>query len=183
MSLAGSIPANARITVDGNSVRSTRVKLPAGRHRLQIVAEGFRPHQATVAIVANQTYVHNVALASGESEPEEPAAPSGVNCEATSSVANPNRACYDTRPNPRGILQIAMPEACAGNATAATVLVRVSAAGEVVGTPIATSPGSCRAFGAAAAAYAEQLTFQPATKNGQAVTVWVTIPIRPTPRP
>jgi hypothetical protein len=111
-----------------------------------------------------------------------PSAP-GTGCEAINvGLANSHHLCYDTRPNPRGQLQIAVPDGCANRATTAEILVRVDANGQVIGTPAATSRGSCPAFALQAAAYAADLTFVPATKSNAPVAAWVKILIRPAPR-
>ncbi|MBI1722377.1 MAG: protein kinase [Gemmatimonadetes bacterium] len=179
------VPNGARVRVDRAAKTGTSFKLPVGVHRVEIEAQGFASYTARVTIALNQTNVHNVTMEPAGAAPPAtpPGAPTTVNCEATNiGLQNPNRACYDTRPNPNGILQIAIPDACGGNATAATVLVRVDAQGQVVGNPTATSRGSCQAFGLAAAAYAGDLTFRPALKNNQPVAAWTTILIRPAPR-
>jgi hypothetical protein len=102
-----------------------------------------------------------------------------VPCESpTLSMNNPNRACWDSRPVPRSAPAIRMPTACRGAASAATVLVHVSASGEVVGNPTVIGRSSCAAFGQAAAAYAADASFQPALKDGRPVPSWVRLLIR-----
>ncbi|MDO8665469.1 MAG: PEGA domain-containing protein, partial [Gemmatimonadales bacterium] len=156
--------------------------LGVGPHTVVVEAQGYRPYTATVTIRANQTRVHDVTMAATTAT-TTPTTPPGVNCEATNiGLANRNHVCYDTRPNPRGLLQIAVPDGCPSGATAATILLRVSAEGQVVVPPTATVRGSCPAFALAAAAYAQDLSFRPATKNNAAVAAWVTILIRPAPR-
>ncbi|MDP3772836.1 MAG: protein kinase [Gemmatimonadales bacterium] len=183
------VPSGAQVRIDRQPTTGTQIKLPVGRHTVEIEAQGFRPYSVRVDIALNQTKVQNVVLvaAGGTATPTTPAAPPapaapGVNCEATSSVSNPGKACYDNRPVPRGAPQITIPDGCPSGTTAATILLRVSADGQVVGTPTATQRGSCPAFALAAAAYAQDLSFQPATKNNAPVAAWTTILIRPAPR-
>ena len=95
-------------------------------------------------------------------------------------VKNPDRACYDSRPVPQDRLPwIRTPASCAGGASPATVLVRVSAAGAVEGRPSATRPSSCTAFTDSALAAAAAIGFAPALKNGQPVAAWTLVLVRP----
>jgi hypothetical protein len=111
-----------------------------------------------------------VAMATAASQCAEP----GI------GVKNPGRRCYDTRPVPQDRLPlIPTPPACAGAASPATVLVRVSASGAVEGRPSATRPSSCRAFTDSALAAAAAIGFAPALKNGQPVAAWTLVLVRP----
>lgn len=96
------------------------------------------------------------------------------------SVLNVRSVCYDARPRPRTLTLLPRPASCAGRVTPANILVQVSAAGEVVGNPTVSKASNCPAFNAQAQAQALDLTFQPATKNGQPVVAWMIVPFRPT---
>jgi len=101
------------------------------------------------------------------------------NCEApTTSIANPNQVCWTARPNPLSTPTMAAPASCAGAPTAATVLVHVSVTGEVLGAPSAYG-SNCVQFNQAAAAYAQDMRFSPATKNNQNVSAWIRILVQP----
>jgi len=185
LSLAGNIPAGARFTADGRTI--TRVqKLAPGRHRLRVEATGFQAYTATVTIASAQTLVHNVQLQAASTSPTptpEPTAPAPtVNCaNPATGVLNPGRACYDTRPSPRTAAAMTQPESCSGVVSSATVLLQVSATGDVV-TASPRQNSNCAAFTAAAVAFARDMAFTPATKNGQPVSAWIALPIRPLPR-
>jgi TonB family protein len=73
---------------------------------------------------------------------------------------------------------MAAPASCAGAPTAATVLVHVSVTGEVLGAPSAYG-SNCVQFNQAAAAYAQDMRFSPATKNNQNVSAWIRILVQP----
>jgi len=97
---------------------------------------------------------------------------------------NADRSCYDSRPVPEGRLpQIVAPAECRGTPRPATVLVRVSADGEVVGQPSILTPSDCAAFTAAATALAVDMTFSPAVKNGRPVAAWTYVLVRPAAAP
>ncbi len=100
------------------------------------------------------------------------------------AAKNADRACYDSRPVPEGRLpQIPVPPACAGTPQPATVLVRVSEAGAVTGTPNVVSRSDCPAFTEAAAGLARAMTFSPALKAGRPVAAWTHVLVRPAAAP
>jgi hypothetical protein len=97
---------------------------------------------------------------------------------------NADRACFDSRPVPEGRLpQIPVPPACPGTPQPATVLVRVSEAGAVAGTPSVVSRSDCPAFTEAAAGLARAMTFSPALKAGRPVAAWTYVLVRPAAAP
>jgi hypothetical protein len=70
------------------------------------------------------------------------------------------------------------PSSCTGRVRPATVLLRVSAAGQVESAALRTR-SNCAAFNALAVSYArEQLVFRPATKGGQPVAAWILLVIQ-----
>jgi serine/threonine protein kinase len=121
------------------------------------------------------------------SQPERAAAaatasaPSREECDrnATVSLHNPDRACYDTKPNPLTPPVVAVPSACVGTQPPVSVMVHVSATGDVVGTPTPMGRSRCPQFRDAAVAQALDLRFAPARKSGQPVSAWTQVLIRP----
>jgi hypothetical protein len=93
---------------------------------------------------------------------------------------NANRACYDTRPTPRTPPVLPAPQSCTGEVTPATVMLRVSAMGEVE-MASATVRSNCAAFTELAVAFARDLAFAPATKGAAPVPAWIAVLIRPLP--
>jgi len=185
LSLAGNIPAGARITADGRAI--TRIqKLDPGSHRLRVEAAGFQTYSTNVTIASAQTLVHSVALQAATAAPTEPTggtptAPA-VNCSnPTFGMLNRNNACFDTRPAARSAAATTQPEGCSGVVSPATILVQVSATGDVV-TASPRVSSNCADFTAVAVAYARDMAFSPATKNGQPVAAWMQLLIRPLPR-
>jgi hypothetical protein len=60
--------------------------------------------------------------------------------------------------------------------------VHVSVTGDVTGNPIPARRSPCAAFQSVAIATAQNLRFQPAKKNGQPVSAWTQVLIRPARR-
>jgi len=195
LSLAN-VPQGARVTVDGRTA-STREKLAPGRHRLRVEATGFQRYESLVDIAANQTTSHAVAMAPAQvaaqptpatptpaaTTPQaQPSSAPAANCSQPAfGLLNQRNACFDVRPSPRTPPAIQQPEACVGPASAATVLVRISASGDVESAS-ASSNSSCAAFTEAAVAFARDLAFSPATKGGQPVAAWFRMLVRALPR-
>jgi TonB family protein len=188
LSLSGAIPPNATITVGGRRA-SLRSKLPPGRHRLRVEARGFQPYEALVDIASSRTTSHTVTLlpvagaaAPAAATPQASAAAPAADCANPSvGVRNINNACYATRPSPRTPPQVTPPSTCTGRVSPATVLLRVTASGDVE-TASVQSRSTCAAFNDAAVAFARDLAFAPATRNGSPVAAWIQLLIRPAPR-
>jgi len=107
-------------------------------------------------------------------------ATSAVNCgNPVVSLRNPNKACWDIAPTPLSAPVVAVPNVCGRATSGVAVLAHVSAEGSVLGTPVVTQRVQCSAFGQAAAAFARDLRFQPATKSGSGVAAWTQVFIRP----
>jgi len=196
LSLEGNIPQGARITANRRRI-GLRQKLPPGRYAVRIQADGFRPYDATVSIASTATTVHTVTLQPiqvattptpgvqppGGPTPQPPTGAPAANCTQPSfGRLNANNACYDTRPTTRTPLIIPAPESCTGTVRPATVTLRVTSSGQVE-TASATAPSNCAAFTALAVAFAGDLVFAPATKGGQPVAAWISLLVRPQPRP
>jgi predicted Ser/Thr protein kinase len=187
LSLSGNIPRGATITVDGRR-GSEHEKLPPGRHSLRVEAPGFQRYEAQVDIASGQVSPHTVTMLPAASAPPAAAAPQASSTAPAADCANPsigvrntNNACFNVRPSPRTLPMAAAPASCTGTITPATVLLRVSATGDVATAQI-NGRSSCAAFNDAALAVSRDLSFTPATKGGQPVEAWVLQLIRPISR-
>jgi len=102
-------------------------------------------------------------------------------CEAgLVSIANPNHACWDTRPAPLAQPMVGVPASCgAGALPALTLNVHVSPTGDVLQAVAAARGSPCRAFQLAAVAQVQDFRFTPAKKGGQNVGAWTQLVIRP----
>ena len=112
------------------------------------------------------------------------ALPSRQECDAspTASLRNPGKACWDTPPNAQTAPVIDVPSSCQRVPGPLSVLLQVSASGDVVGTPTALHHSPCAAFESRAISQAGDLKFRPARKNGEAVIAWKQQPIFPARR-
>jgi len=95
------------------------------------------------------------------------------------SLAGGRGVCWDTRPNPLGLLEIQVPAACSGTPTPATFQVHVAASGEVVAGTANAWGSTCPAFNEVAKAQVDAMKFQPATKDSRPVSAWYKNFIRP----
>jgi serine/threonine protein kinase len=210
--LGGSIPAGARVTLNGEQKAGPEIRVPAGSYTLRIEAQGYRPFEQRITVAAGGLRPVKVqmptttAAATGQpsgqpatqpagqpvtqpagqpaTQPAGTAAatppPAACTTNPTMSVLNARRACWDVRPTPRTPTLLAPPASCSGRITPANILVQVSPQGEVVGNPSVQKASNCPAFTAQAQAQAMDLTFVPATKNGQPVVAWAIVPFRST---
>jgi hypothetical protein len=112
------------------------------------------------------------------------ALPSRELCErsATVSLRNRGNACYDSQPNPLTPPVAEVPASCPRVPPGLPVTVHVSVTGDVTGNPIPARRSPCAAFQSVAIATAQNLRFQPAKKNGQPVSAWTQVLIRPARR-
>lgn len=113
--------------------------------------------------------------------PATPAAEAGSPSDCASptvSISNPNGSCWDNRPVPRVIPRVVRPAECGRGVTSASVLVHVSAAGEVIGRPVISRRSSCAMFSQVAVAFALDVTFEPATLRGRGVDAWTVLAVQ-----
>ena len=137
-------------------------------------AATYRPARKAGRPVAAWTTV-DVAVRAGTAVP---ASVSASCSQPGFGMLNANRACYDTRPTPRTPPVLPAPQSCTGAVTPATVVLRVSASGEVE-MASATVRSNCAAFTEQAVAFARDLVFTPAVKGGAPVPAWIAVLIRP----
>ena len=103
-----------------------------------------------------------------------------LNCDApTTSIQNPNAACYDTKANERNAPLVRPPATCTGDPGFVQLLVHVSATGEVLGQPTVFRRSSCAGFDQLAMSYMADMPFDPARKQGNGVTSWKYVLVRP----
>jgi len=175
--IMGDIPTGARVTVDGRAT-TLRAKLPAGRHRLRVEATGFQRYEAQVDVRSNAITVTRVGLVAA---PGLASVVEGDCASPQAGLQNRNNTCYDVRPGPRTPPAFVAPASCTGTTTPASVLLRVDAVGNVE-TVSMLIRSNCAAFTELALAFARDLIFTPASKNGRFVSAWLSLPVRPLPK-
>ena len=194
--LGGTIPRGASVTVDGQLKTGTAIPMPAGRYTVRVTAAGFQDFTQQVTVVAGRPASVKVRMPpqlAGTTTPTTTpqtttptttppttggAPPPQCASNPTFSLANRGNACYDQRPRPRTTPIMPAPESCTGRVTPVTLMLKVSAQGEVDGQPSVIRRSNCDAFTQNASSYALDLTFTPATKNGTPVAVWYNLQIQ-----
>jgi serine/threonine-protein kinase len=194
--LGGTVPAGATVTVNGQRHTGTRIEVPSGQARLEIAAQGYQTFSRRVDVPAGGVRNVKVEMAAAAAAAPTTATPAPTTATpaptppsaATAAAAlcatpqgstrNTGRACWDTRPIARTAPVLPAPADCPASTRSVSLLVNVSAQGEVVGNPTVQTRSGCASFDAAAQAQILDITFQPAVKNGQPVAAWVVIQFR-----
>jgi serine/threonine-protein kinase len=194
--LGGTIPRGASVTVDGQPKAGTAIPMPAGRYTVRVTATGFQDFTQQVTVVAGRpasvkvrmlqqlagtttpTTTPQTTTTTTTPPPTGGAPPPQCASNPSFSLANRGNACYDQRARPRTAPIMPAPESCTGNVTPVTLMLKVSAQGEVDGQPSVSRRSNCDAFTQNASSYALDLTFTPATKNGTPVAVWMNLQIQ-----
>ncbi|MGD0992323.1 MAG: serine/threonine-protein kinase [Gemmatimonadales bacterium] len=102
------------------------------------------------------------------------------NCDApTTSIQNPHSDCYDSPANARNAPLIRPPATCTVDPGATTLLVHVSATGEVMQQPTVTGRSKCAGFDQMAVSYMADMPFDPARKRSAGVASWKYVLVRP----
>jgi serine/threonine protein kinase len=180
----GTAPPNPRVTLNGQPQRAMRVKVPVGQHNLRIEADGFQVYTNRVTVRNNQVSSVDVTMRAAAARDTTTRTAGGTpspRCasDPSYSIANQRNECYDRRPSTRVAPRLTPPSTCTGNITPVTLMVNVSASGEVVGSPSVLRNSSCREFGSSAQAWVADLTFVAATKGGQPVAAWMQLQVQP----
>ena len=131
---------------------------------------GVRSAESVVVAQAADTTAARPPAAAPHDAATDCASPSG-------GLLNPGGRCFDTRPAPRTPPMLPVPSSCGDQVGSPTVLVRVSAIGEVGMASIQERSG-CEVFDAAATALVRDILFTPATKSGGPVAAWVRVLVR-----
>jgi predicted Ser/Thr protein kinase len=176
--LEGTIPSGAQVRIAGRTIPATGGKLPPGRHNLAITATGYQPYNAVITITSNQVQRHTVTMVAAAPPDTTTRAPRTADCSRWQvSNNNPGQACWDSRPQPRTAPTATAPADCQRPPQRVSMVVRVSASGDVIGTPFPYRNSGCSALDQAAAAAVSDVAFLPAQKDGRAVEAYVVIPV------
>jgi len=178
--LRGAIPADARVTMDGQMVRGTQLDLLPGTHKLAVRADGFVLYERQVLIVPGGTVTLPVALQ--KVKPPVDSGPAGgraaSNCDRYEGPTyNQDGGCFDSRPTPLTAPFIFLPSD-AEMPRRAILLVHVSADGTTLEVrPF--SPSNVESFNIQAQGLASDLRWSPALKDGDPVEAWVQLQVLP----
>jgi serine/threonine protein kinase len=174
-------PSGSTVRVDGERKSTLQFKVPAGAHQIEVEAQGFQTFSRSVTVEPNRVAAVEVTLPPAARSGSTNAPHSGVNCSwPTTFSANPNHACFDDRPQPLTQTSAEPPSSCPRNTQRATVLVHISAEGEVIDpAPTVISSSRCREFDNVAVAQVQEIAFRPAKKNGRNVVGWLQVQMQP----
>jgi TonB family protein len=174
-------PRNATVLVDGVRKNGDHIKVPSGvPHQIEVQAQGFSPLNQSVTVAANQTLSFDATMhaAGGTSTT---GGSSSSDCGSSPNIFNnSSNHCFDTRPVAQTLPQAEAPSTCPRNVGSATLMVRISTAGEVMDQPTVMRSSGCPAFDEVAKAAVQDIAFVPAKKGGQPVIGWLQVPMRPT---
>jgi len=180
--LQGTIPVEARVTMDGQRVSGTQLDLAPGTHKLEVRALGYVPYERQVLIAPGGTVTLPVALQKVRARVDTgPAAGGGGGARSCDRYEGPtynqDGGCFDTRPTPLTAPFIFL-AADAEMPRRAILLVHVSADGATLEVrPF--SPSNVESFNIQAQDLATHLRWSPALKDGDPVEAWVQLQVLP----
>jgi serine/threonine protein kinase len=177
------LPKGSTVMVDSKPLLEPETRLPVGAHEVAISAPRYTFFTDTVDIAAGQMLVFAPELVpigtAPNAKPTTP--PAALDCSAPSPANRYGRACYDKPPLPDGPSRVPLTDDITGTPSPAVLLVKVSADGRTVSVQTNT-PSSSAAFNNLAIAFAKNLKWQPAAKNGTPVEGWTQFAFYPSER-
>ena len=133
--LQGAIPADARVTMDGQTVRGTQLDLPPGTHKLAVRAAGYVNYERQVLVAPGSTSTLAIELQKSRLPRAMRQAPGGggrgdaASCDQYGPTYNQDNVCFDTRPTPLSAPYIFLPADATETPRLAILLVKVSREG------------------------------------------------------
>jgi eukaryotic-like serine/threonine-protein kinase len=184
--LQGAIPADARVTMDGQAVRGTQLDLPPGTHKLAVRAAGYVTYERQVLVAPGGTATVAIELQKsrllpgGGSADDTEGAGGGdaAACEQFGPSYNQDNACFDTRPAPLSAPYIFLPAEATETPRLAILLVKVSPEGTTLEARVFMA-SNVPTFTTQALDLAKQLRWTPAQKNGEPVVAWTQLQVLP----
>jgi serine/threonine-protein kinase len=182
LTLLGTIPDGAKVTMDGQPVKGTQLDLPPGTHKLAVHADGWQPLERAVLITPGSTNsvtveLQRVTVVGGGSNAGG-GSTGPVTCATYSPTYNRDGSCFDTRPAPLVAPRVPLPAGTADMPRLVIVLVHVSQDGSTADARV-LAPSNDSAFTQLALDFAKQLKWTPAQKNGEPVDAWTQQQILP----
>jgi serine/threonine protein kinase len=164
------VPRGARISVNGQPVRSATLELPPGTHRVAVRAAGFQRWEQSVAILPGASHTVPVTLVASAEASVDP-------CSEPGPSYNIDNLCFDTRPIPLSPTFINIP-ADAMMPRRSILYIRVSKEGKTMDARVHMASND-QTFDQQAIDLARTLQWNPALKNGDPVEAWVQWPFQP----
>jgi TonB family protein len=166
------LPANARVTINGQPVRGAQLELPPGTHRLAVRVAGYRPFERQVVITPGNpsTVAVELNLLGGGTG----AGP----CDQYGPEYNRDNLCWDARPTPLSSTFLPVPADAPVFPRPAILLIHVSQNGETLEARV-FGPSNVETFNNQALDMARALRWNPATKNGDPTDAWIQVQFVP----
>ncbi len=183
------VPPLAQAFVDGDQQEGTTFPVPPGSVRIRVRKTGSEDFDTTVAVARGDTVRVPVTLRplqvaqAPPSQPQAPAQREPVDyCSQPGAEYNQDGSCFDTEPRGTLVPRVLIPEGVQQRPDPVVLWVKVRADGTaetIQWHRYSNVPQFTRAAGHFAL---EQMTYQPATKNGRPVDAWLRLTIQPRPR-
>jgi serine/threonine-protein kinase len=181
--LQGAMPADARVTMDGQPVRGTQLDLPPGTHKLAVRAAGYVNYERQVLVAPGST--NTLAIELQKSRLLSDSQPSGgggrgdvSSCDQFGPAYNQDNVCFDSRPAPLSAPYIFLPADATETPRLAILLVKVSREGTTLEARVFMA-SNVPTFTTQALDLARQLHWTPAQKNGEPVDAWTQLQVLP----
>jgi predicted Ser/Thr protein kinase len=179
--LQGAFPADAHVTMDGQTVRGNQLDLPPGTHKLAVRAAGYVTYERAVLVAPGGTATVAVTLQKSRLVGDTVAPPGGgaaSSCDQFGPTYNQDNACFDTRPAPLTAPYVLLAPDATETPRLAILLVKVSREGETLEARVFVG-SNVTTFTNAALDLAKALRWNPAQKNGEAVDAWTQLQVLP----
>jgi serine/threonine-protein kinase len=183
--LQGTIPTDARVTMDGQPVRGTQLDLPPGTHKLAVRAAGYINYERQVLVAPGGTSTLAIELQKSRVIPNGPGGGAGsgggddaTSCDQFGPSYNQDNVCFDSRPTPLSAPYIFLPADATETPRLAILLVKVSREGTTMEARVFMA-SNVPTFTTQALDLAKQLHWTPAQKNGEPVEAWTQLQVLP----
>jgi serine/threonine protein kinase len=171
------MPSSAQVQVDGNDMRGGTYELGPGSHSVFVRARGRVDFRRTVDVTLGDTTTLRVRLARIEPVVEEVA----PNCAQPGEGYNTDQVCFDVPPAALDAPLVPLTDDVQGTPAPVVLLVQVGTDGSAMSVNPIAAPAD-PAFFALAVAYAQQMGYNPAQKDGRPVVGWFQLQLSPFPR-
>ncbi len=177
------LPRGSSVLVDEKPVTEPLIRLPAGPHVVAISAPQHNFYADTIVVQPGKVtelspQLARLGTATGQRTRREPVRPAST-CTPGPGY-NADGSCFDERPKPVTQPFVPVPADAEGLPRPSLLWVKVSADGKTLELQALRSSND-PAFERDVRAFAEQLSWYPASKGGEPVEAWTQMIFRPQP--
>ncbi len=174
------LPRGSTVLIDEKPATEAVTRVPPGPHSIGISAPLYNFYTDTVVVEPGKiTEVSPQLTRLGAPVParRRPASRAAPSCEPGPGY-NADHSCFDERPKPVSPPWVPVPPDAIGRPEPSILWVKVSAEGKTLAVrPL--RPSNDGAFERDVRAFAKEMTWYPATRNGQPVEAWTQMIFRP----